>query len=109
MNQKQFGAYLGDYNQKQISSYEIGEAMVPLEVLFTLRAKGYPLEVVMGTTWKVSRGTNPHWKCLKLASTPPRLAHTNTLQQRGVWRRIIKTGTLPERSPGSVAQRYALL
>jgi PAS domain S-box-containing protein len=49
MNQKQFGAYLGDYNQKQISSYEIGEAMVPLEVLLTLRAKGHPLEVVLGT------------------------------------------------------------
>ena len=49
MHQKEFGAYLGGYNQKQISSYETGEAMVPLEVLFTLRAKGYPLEVVMGT------------------------------------------------------------
>jgi PAS domain S-box-containing protein len=49
MNQKAFGAYLGDYNQKQISSYETGEVMIPLDVLFTLRAKGHPLEVVMGT------------------------------------------------------------
>ena len=49
MNQKEFGAYLGGYRQKQISSYEIGEAQVPLEVLLTLRAKGHPLEVVMGT------------------------------------------------------------
>jgi PAS domain S-box-containing protein len=49
MNQKQLGAYLGDYHQKQISSYETGEVMVPLEVLLTLRAKGHPLEVVLGT------------------------------------------------------------
>ena len=48
MTQAEFGAQFGGYNQQQISNYEIGRVELPLELLLTLRAQGYPLEVVLG-------------------------------------------------------------
>jgi len=48
MTQAEFGAQFGGYNQQQISNYEIGRVELPLELLLTIRAQGYPLEVVLG-------------------------------------------------------------
>ena len=49
MTQQEFGQYFGDYDQKQISGYERGQVELPLPLLLNIRAKGYPLEAVLGT------------------------------------------------------------
>ncbi len=48
MTQVEFAAYVGGFNQQHISNYETGRAEAPLEFLLRLRAKGHPLEVVLG-------------------------------------------------------------
>jgi hypothetical protein len=48
MTQAEFGAYVGEYNQQQISNCETGRVEVPLDLLLRIRAKGHPLEVVLG-------------------------------------------------------------
>ena len=48
MTQPQFGREFGGYNQRQMSSYETGQSDVPLELLLAIRAKGYPLEAILG-------------------------------------------------------------
>jgi PAS domain S-box-containing protein len=48
LTQAEFGTQFGGYNQQQISNYEIGRVELPLELLLTMRAQGYPLEVVLG-------------------------------------------------------------
>jgi transcriptional regulator with XRE-family HTH domain len=48
MTQPQFGREFGGYNQRQMSSYETGQNDVPLELLLAIRAKGYPLEAILG-------------------------------------------------------------
>lgn len=48
LTQAEFGAQFGSYNQQQISNYEIGRVELPLELLLSIRAQGYPLEVVLG-------------------------------------------------------------
>lgn len=50
MTQHEFGQYFGDYDQKQISSYERGHVEVPLQLLLNIGAKGYPLEAILGTS-----------------------------------------------------------
>lgn len=50
MTQEEFGHHFGDYNQKQISSYERGRVEVPLQLLLNINAKGYPLETILGTS-----------------------------------------------------------
>jgi PAS domain S-box-containing protein len=49
MTQPDFGAYFGGFNQRKISSYEVGKVEIPLELLLNIRAKGYPLEAILGT------------------------------------------------------------
>jgi len=49
MTQPDFGAYLGAFNQTQISNYERGAAVIPIELLVALRERGHPLEVILGT------------------------------------------------------------
>jgi PAS domain S-box-containing protein len=48
MTQVQFGQEFGGYNQRQMSGYETGQNDVPLELLLAIRAKGYPLEAILG-------------------------------------------------------------
>lgn len=48
MTQAEFGAYVGEYNQQHVSNYETGRAEVPLDFILRLRARGHPLEVVLG-------------------------------------------------------------
>jgi len=48
MTQIQFGREFGGYNQRQMSGYETGQNDVPLELLLAIRAKGYPLEAILG-------------------------------------------------------------
>jgi PAS domain S-box-containing protein len=54
MTQVEFGRLFagasGPYNARQISSYETGDAVIPTELLLAIRAKGYPLEGVLGAT-----------------------------------------------------------
>jgi len=50
MTQVQFGQEFGGYNQRQMSGYETGHNDVPLELLLAIRAKGYPLEAILGTS-----------------------------------------------------------
>ena len=49
MTQPDFGAYFGGFNQRKISTYEVGKVEIPLELLLNIRAKGYPLEAILGT------------------------------------------------------------
>lgn len=49
MTQPDFGAYFGGFNQRKISTYEVGKVEIPLELLFNIREKGYPLEAILGT------------------------------------------------------------
>ena len=48
LSQSEFGQTFGGYSQRQISSYESGAAEFPLDLLLAIRAKGYPLEAVLG-------------------------------------------------------------
>ena len=48
MTQQEFGQHFGDYDQKQISSYERGQVELPLALLLNIRAQGYPLEAILG-------------------------------------------------------------
>lgn len=48
LSQAQFGAQFGGYSQPQISSYEGGDAVIPLGLLLAIRDKGYPVEAVLG-------------------------------------------------------------
>lgn len=48
MTQQEFGQHFGDYDQKQISSYERGQVELPLALLLNIRAHGYPLEAMLG-------------------------------------------------------------
>ena len=48
MTQAEFGAYFGNFNQQQVSNYETGRVELPIELLLSLRAHGYPLDVVLG-------------------------------------------------------------
>lgn len=48
MTQQEFGQHFGDYDQKQISSYERGQVELPLALLLNIRAHGYPLEAILG-------------------------------------------------------------
>lgn len=50
LSQTEFGRAFGGYSQRQISSYESGEADVPLALLLEIRAKGYPFEVLLGAS-----------------------------------------------------------
>ena len=47
MTQPVFGQTFGGYNQRQMSSYETGDVDIPLAMLLTIRAHGYPLELVL--------------------------------------------------------------
>jgi transcriptional regulator with XRE-family HTH domain len=53
MTQSEFGREFagthGPYNARQMSSYETGETIVPLELLLAIRARGFVLEGVLGT------------------------------------------------------------
>jgi PAS domain S-box-containing protein len=49
MTQQEFGQHFGDYEQKHISSYERGQVELPLPLLLNIRARGYPLEAILGT------------------------------------------------------------
>jgi PAS domain S-box-containing protein len=49
MTQPDFGAYLGVFTQTQISNYERGAAVIPIELLVALRERGHPLEIILGT------------------------------------------------------------
>jgi PAS domain S-box-containing protein len=49
MTQQEFGQHFGDYDQKRISSYERGQVELPLALLLTIRAQGYPLEAILGS------------------------------------------------------------
>jgi len=48
MTQQEFGQHFGDYDQKQISSYERGQVELPPALLLNIRAQGYPLEAILG-------------------------------------------------------------
>jgi transcriptional regulator with XRE-family HTH domain len=50
LSQTEFGRAFGGYSQRQISSYESGEAEVPLALLLAIRARGYPFEVILGAS-----------------------------------------------------------
>ncbi|NOT57616.1 MAG: PAS domain S-box protein [Deltaproteobacteria bacterium] len=52
LTQSEFGVQFGGFNQRQIFSYESGEADVPLTLLLAIHARGYPLEQVLGTGTK---------------------------------------------------------
>ena len=44
-----FGQSFGGFSARQIGNYESGENEIPLELLLAIRAKGYPLEVILGS------------------------------------------------------------
>jgi PAS domain S-box-containing protein len=48
MTQAEFATHFGNFNQQQISNYETGRVELPIELLLSLRAHGYPLDVVLG-------------------------------------------------------------
>jgi transcriptional regulator with XRE-family HTH domain len=52
LSQAAFGKTFGGYNQSQISAYENGEVDVSLGLLLAIRAKGYPMEAVVGGSGK---------------------------------------------------------
>ena len=52
LSQAAFGKTFGGYNQSQISAYENGEVEVPLKLILAIRAKGYPIEAVIGGSGK---------------------------------------------------------
>jgi len=52
LTQAEFGQQFGGYNQRQIFSYETGEADIPITLLLAIHARGYPLEEVLGTRTK---------------------------------------------------------
>jgi PAS domain S-box-containing protein len=52
LTQAEFGRQFGGFNQRQIFSYESGEADVPLTLLLAIHARGYPLEEVLGVGTK---------------------------------------------------------
>ncbi len=52
LTQAAFGRQFGGFNQRQIFSYESGEADVPLTLLLAIHARGYPLEEVLGVGTK---------------------------------------------------------
>jgi len=48
LSQTEFGRRFGGYSQRQISHYENGEVEIPLRLLLTIAAQGYPFEEVLG-------------------------------------------------------------
>lgn len=48
MTQKEFGRAFGKYKTTQISTYETGATTIPTELLVSIWAKGFPLEVIFG-------------------------------------------------------------
>lgn len=45
---REFASRHGPYNNRQMSSYETGDTVVPLELLLAIRAKGFAIEGVLG-------------------------------------------------------------
>lgn len=45
---RQFAGVHGPYNARQISSYETGDAVIPIELVLAIRAKGFAAEGVLG-------------------------------------------------------------
>lgn len=45
---REFASRHGPYNARQMSSYETGETVMPLELLLAIRAKGFAVEGVLG-------------------------------------------------------------
>lgn len=52
LSQTDFGKQFGGYNQRQIFSYESGQADIPITLLIAIHNRGYPLEAVLGTGTK---------------------------------------------------------
>jgi PAS domain S-box-containing protein len=49
LTQPEFGQEFGGYQQRQISGYETGQVEIPLKLLLAIRAKGYPLDAILGS------------------------------------------------------------
>lgn len=49
LTQPEFGQEFGGYHQRQISGYETGQVEIPIKLLLAIRAKGYPLDAILGS------------------------------------------------------------
>ena len=49
ITQPEFGQEFGGYHQRQISGYETGQVEIPIKLLLAIRAKGYPLDAILGS------------------------------------------------------------
>lgn len=47
--QPEFGREFGGFNQRQMSGYETGAIDIPIELLLAIRAKGFPLDAILGS------------------------------------------------------------
>ena len=49
LTQAEFGQRFGGYDSRQIGTYERGEVEMPLKLVLSIYAQGYPVETVLGT------------------------------------------------------------
>lgn len=111
MTQPDFGAYLGVFNQTQISNYERGAAVIPIELLVALRERGHPLEIILGTgmpplvdeTLKYLPASQPRRVLVEqLAEALVRLLK----RDRQITEGILRTLELPARELSPEQQRF---
>lgn len=100
MTQHEFAHHFGDYDQKQISSYERGHVEVPLQLLLNIGAKGYPLEAILGTSSTavldetigyLTTSHRDHLLIRQLAETLLTLLERNELSMQRVLREFERT------------------
>lgn len=106
LTQKAFGEIFGGYSQRQMTSYETGEIEIPIGLLLAIRNKGYPLDVVLGSSQmdgldEVVRYLSVSWKthetARQLTESVLRLLDRESVTIEAIMKRV---GIIPKEGRG---------